>query len=270
MVICVAMHSELTMDLMGKVAFITGGAGGIGVGMAEAFAEKGMRFVLADIDGERAQEAADSFGACALGLDLDVTSLESWQVAREQALARFGQVDVLCNNAGVSVAWSSLVDIPTEDFDLAIKVNLYGVFNGVKTFGPDMVGRRSGHIVNTASFNGLISMPTMGPYSASKFGVTALSVAMRGEMAPHGVGVSTVYPGATRSGMTKALGERYPDRMNTRSIMEPVWVGRAVVMDIENNRAHVISHPNLKPAFDAWIGELDAAFGEPADPDYRP
>lgn len=256
------------MELEGKVALITGGGGGIGAGMAEAFAEKGMRFVLADLDSDRARTEAARFGDKALALALDVTSLDSWSAAREQAIDRFGQVDVLCNNAGVSIAWNALTDVQPDEFDLAMKVNVYGVFNGIKTFGADMIARKAGHIVNTSSFNGLISMPVMGPYSASKFGVTALSVALRGEMAPHGVGVSTVYPGATRSGMTAAIGERYKDRMRTQQIMEPVWIGRAVVAAIENNRAHVISHPNLKPAFDAWIKELDDSFGEPADPDY--
>lgn len=256
------------MELAGKVAFISGGGGGIGVGMAEAFAEKGMRFVLADLDAERASSAAARFGDRALAVALDVTSPESWRAARGAAIARFGQVDVLCNNAGVSIAWNALTEVPPEEFDLAMKVNVYGVFHGVQTFGPDMISRKSGHIVNTSSFNGLISMPVMGPYSASKFGVTALSVALRGEMAPHGVGVSTVYPGATRSGMTEAIGARYKDRMRTQAIMEPVWVGRAVVAAIEANRAHVISHPNLKPAFDAWISELDESFGAPADPNY--
>lgn len=257
------------MELNGKVAFITGGGGGIGEGMAQAFAEKGMQFVLADLDRGRAEAEAAKYGDEALALALDVTSLDSWAAARERALERFGQVDVLCNNAGVSIAWAPLVDVPPDDFDLAIRVNLYGVYYGVKTFGPDMVARKSGHVVNTSSFNGLISMGTMGPYSASKFAVTALSVALRQEMAPHGVGVSTVYPGATRSGMTSAIAARYKDVMRTQNIMEPVWIGRAVAAAIERNQPHIISHPDLRPSWDAWIAELAASFGEPADPDYR-
>ena len=256
------------MELGGKTAFITGGGGGIGEGLAEAFAEKGMKFVLADIDLRRAEAQAAKYGADAVGLRLDVASLESWKLAREEALDRFGQVDVLCNNAGVSIAWNALVDVPPEDFELALRVNLFGVYNGVKTFGPDMVARKSGHIVNTSSFNGLVSMGTMGPYSASKFAVTALSVALRQEMAPRGVGVSTVYPGATRSSMTSKIFARHADRVRKQKIMEPVWVGRAVVAAIERNEPHVISHPALKPAYEAWIGEVLGSFGEPAQPGY--
>jgi NAD(P)-dependent dehydrogenase (short-subunit alcohol dehydrogenase family) len=143
----VASHSgkaiwEFEMDLTGKVAFITGGGGGggggIGAGMADAFAEIGMRFVLADIDEKRASDEATRFGERALALELDVTSPDSWQAARTQAIDRFGQVDVLCNNAGVSIPWNTLIEVSPEEFDLALMVNLYGVFNGVKAFGPDI------------------------------------------------------------------------------------------------------------------------------------
>lgn len=258
------------MELHGKIAFITGGGGGIGAGMAEAFAEKGMRLVLADLDEESARRAAEPFGDQAIALALDVTSLQSWADAREKATSRFGAPDVLCNNAGVAIPWQPLVDVAPEQFDQAIKVNLYGVYNGIKTFAPAMMARRSGHIVNTSSFNGLIAMGTMGPYSASKFAVTGLSVSLRQEMAEHGVGVTTVYPGATRSRMMSAIGDRYAEQMKSLVFMEPLWIGRAVVSAIENNAPHVISHPNLKPAYDAWIAELDASFGDLADPDYRP
>lgn len=256
------------MELAGKVAFITGGGGGIGEGMAEAFAEKGMKSVLADVDVGRARAEAAKYGDDAMALALDVTSPADWDRARAAVLERFGQVDVLCNNAGISIAWNALVDVPEDEFDRAMKINVYGVYNGIRTFGPDMIARGSGHIVNTSSFNGLISMGTMGPYSASKFAVTALSVSLRQEMAPHGVGVSTVYPGATRSNMTSEIFARYPEQVREQKIMEPVWIGRAVVAAIEQNKPHVISHPGLKPAYDAWVTEVSEAFGEPAQPGY--
>lgn len=256
------------MEVAGKTAFITGGGGGIGTGLAQAFAEKGMKLVLADLDLDRAESEAARFGADAMGLKIDVASPESWELAKQAALARFGAVDVLCNNAGVSILWNALADVPPEDFERAFRVNVFGVYNGVKAFGPDMVARKSGHIVNTSSFNGLLSIGMMGPYSASKFAVTALSVALRQEMAPHGVGVSTIYPGATRSFMTSEIFERYPDLVRTQKVMEPVWIGRAVITAIERNEPHIISHPALKPAYEAWISEVLESFGEPAQPDY--
>lgn len=256
------------MELAGRTAFITGGGGGIGEGLAEAFAEKGMKLVLADINGDAAVAEAEKYGAAALGLQLDVTSPDSWQQARKAALDRFGQVDVLCNNAGVSLAWQPLIDVLPEDFTRAFQVNTFSVYHGVRTFGPDMVERKCGHIVNTSSFNGLISHGTMGPYSASKFAVTALTVALRQEMEPHGVGVSAIYPGATRSQMTSEIFARHPDIVRDRKVMEPVWIGRATVAAIEQNQPHVISHPALKPAYDDWISEVSASFGEPAQPGY--
>lgn len=258
------------MELNGKIAFITGGGGGIGTGLAQAFAEKGMRLVLADLDEESARCAVEPFGDQAIALTLDVTSLQSWSDAREKTASHFGPPDVLCNNAGVSIPWQPLIDLSPEQFDHAIKANLYGVYNGIKTFAPDMIARRSGHIVNTSSFNGLIAMGTMGGYSASKFAVTGLSVALRQEMAEHGIGVSTVYPGATKSRMLSAIEDRHAKRMRSQVAMEPLWIGRAVVSAIENNAPHVISHPHLRPAYDAWVAELSASFGDPADPDYRP
>jgi NAD(P)-dependent dehydrogenase (short-subunit alcohol dehydrogenase family) len=257
------------VKLEGRVAFITGGGGGIGGGLAEALFEKGAKLVLADRRLEAAQAQAAKYGESAIALPLDVTLPESWALARASALDRFGAVDVLCNNAGVSIEWSPLVDVPPEAFDLAIQVNLYGVYYGVKTFGPDMVSRKMGHIVNTSSVNGLVSMGTMGPYSASKFAVTALSAALRQEMAEHGVGVTAVYPGATRSGMTEAIAERRPDVMGAHANMEPVWVGRAAVRAIEQNLAHVISHPeSTRRLWDPELRQLADSFGEPAQPGY--
>lgn len=265
------------MELKGKTAFITGGGGGIGGGMAEAFAEQGMRVVLADIDLAAAEEQAGKLDCEVLALEIDVTSRDSWANAKAAAYARFGQVDVLCNNAGISVAWQPLVDTAPETFDRAIQINLYGVFNGVQCFGPDMMARGYGHICNTSSLNGLISMGTMGTYSASKFAVTALTDALRDEMAPHGVGVSALYPGLTRSKMSMAVrpggdlnkNEAASLAMKSMVMMEPVWLGRAVVKAIGDGRHHIISHPGSRPNVAAWFGEILDSFGEPADPDYK-
>lgn len=266
------------MELKGKVAFITGGGGGIGGGMAEAFAEQGMRVVVADIDLAEAEAQVAKLDCEALALEIDVTSRESWASAKAAAYARFGQVDVLCNNAGISVEWKPLVDMEPETFDRALQINLYGVFNGVKCFGPDMIARGSGHICNTSSLNGLICMGTMGTYSASKFAVTALTDALRDEMAPHGVGVSALYPGLTRSKMSMRvrpggeLNNKAPEAtqaIKSMVMMEPVWLGRAVVQAIGDGRHHIISHPSAKPALEAWFKEILDSFGAPADPNYK-
>lgn len=256
------------MNLSGKTAFITGGGGGIGSGMAEAFVERGMRVVLADVDLDRAREVAKRLGEAGMAVELDVTSLHSWALARERALAHFGEVHVLCNNAGISIRWQPLADLNPDLFARTFAINVTGVFNGVKTFGHDMMARKQGHIVNTSSLNGLLSMGTMGPYSASKFAVTALTKALRDEMTPHGVGVTAVYPGLTRSHMSMDISKRHEAHMQSMEMMEPVWLGRAVAKAIETNQAHVITHPGAKPALEAWQNEILSAFGEPAQPGY--
>jgi NAD(P)-dependent dehydrogenase (short-subunit alcohol dehydrogenase family) len=260
------------MELAGKVVLITGGGGGIGAGLAEAFAEKGARLVIADIAAGRAEAEAAKYGANALAIPIDVTSLDSWTAAREAALARFGQVDVLCNNAGISIDWELLADIEPEVFDSAMKINVYGVYNGVRTFAHDMIARGYGHICNTCSANGLVAPGMMATYSATKFAVKGMTDALRAELAPHGVTVSAVYPGRTRSFMSTAPKGRHEQAIMTKpmNFMEPVWVGRAIAAAVENGTKHVISHPDLKYAVEAVFDEVLADFGEPAQPGYKP
>lgn len=257
------------MNLDGKTAFITGGGGGIGGGMAEAFVEKGMNVVLADIDLDFAQKQADKLGERAFAVALDVTCLDSWKKAREAALQRFGSVEVLCNNAGISMPREPIDQVPVERFAQVMAINVTGVYNGIRTFADDLRKAGSGHIVNTSSMNGLLPFGTFGPYSASKFAVLGLSDALRQEMAPHGVGVSTLFPGLTRSRMSEGDMEAgdIPQELKD-SMMEPVWLGRAVVRAIESDEPYIISHPGYRPMLEARCQELLAAFGDPAQPGY--
>lgn len=256
------------MEISGKTVFISGGGGGIGGGMAQAFAEKGARIVLADISTDFAQGEAANLpdGTEVLVLSLDVTSAESWASAKAAAIARFGQVDVLCNNAGIANSFKPLVEVPPEEFARVMAVNVTGVYNGVRAFGPDFIARGAGHIVNTSSLNGLIPFTTFATYTASKFAVLGLSDALRMEMAPRGVGVSTLFPGLTRSRMSEAqLGTTEQARAR---MMDPVWLGRAVVRAVEENQPYIITHPDHRAAFIERCDALLSAFGEPAQPGY--
>jgi NAD(P)-dependent dehydrogenase (short-subunit alcohol dehydrogenase family) len=265
------------MNLSGKTVFITGGGGGIGGGIAQAFAEKGARIVLADISTGYAEEEAAKLpaGTEALVLALDVTSLESWAAARNAAIARFGQVDVLCNNAGISSGFKPLIDISPAEFARVMAINVTGVYNGILTFARDFTTRGEGHIVNTSSLNGLMPYGTFAAYSASKFAVLGMSDALRQELAPQGVGVSTLFPGLTRSRMSESdtVGPMSKDpELAARiraNMMEPVWLGRAVVRAVEENQPYIITHPDAKAGFVARCDEIIAAFGEPAQPGYR-
>lgn len=262
------------MQLEGKVAFITGGGGGIGAGMAEAFVEKGMAVVVADIDLGFAIEVARRLGDKAMALHLDVTDLDSWQEAREATARQFGQVDVLCNNAGVSTKRMLLDEISPAEFARVMAINVAGVHNGIVTFAPAMRERRCGHIVNTSSVNGLNPFGTFGAYSASKFAVLGLSDALRQELEPFDVGVSTLFPGLTRSRMSLdaevgADKGAIPREILEANMMQPIWLGRAVARAIEDNQPYIITHPEYKAATEARFRAILDAHGEPAQPGYR-
>ncbi|WP_159981694.1 MULTISPECIES: SDR family oxidoreductase [unclassified Novosphingobium] len=265
------------MDVTEKVVFISGGGGGIGGGMAMAFAERGAKIVLADIDVGHAQEEADRLpaGSDVAVVQLDVTDPDSWAAARSAAEDRFGAVEVLCNNAGISSGFRPIVETRAADFERLMSINVTGVYHGIAAFAPGMIERGRGHIVNTSSMNGLNPFASFAAYSASKFAVLGLSDAVRAELAPSGVGVSTLFPGLTRSRMSESMssGPVALDEARAAAIranmMEPVWLGRAVVRAVEANEPYIITHPEYAEATKARFEQIMSAFGEPAQPGYR-
>ncbi len=259
------------MDVQGKVVLVTGGGGGIGAGIAEAFAEKGARVAVTDVNLGYAQAEAERIGQGVIALQQDVTSPESWAQVKASVEARLGPVDVVCNNAGISLPFRPMETVSLDAFDRVMAVNVRGVFLGCTTFMPEMKARGSGHIVNTSSVNGQLPHQTFAVYSASKFAVSAMSEALRDELAPFGVGVSILYPGLTRSRMSEGQVPDLPEdkrKALAALMMEPVWLGRAVVRAVENNTLHIITHPDHLPALKARIDALYAAYGEPAQPGY--
>jgi NAD(P)-dependent dehydrogenase (short-subunit alcohol dehydrogenase family) len=261
------------MDVADRVVLVTGGGGGIGAGIAEAFAEKGAKVAVTDINLAYARTEADRIGRGVIALAQDVTSPESWAEVKAAVEARLGSVDVLCNNAGIALPFQPMEAVSLDSFDRVMAVNVRGVFLGCTTFMPEMKARGSGHIVNTSSVNGQLPYQTFAVYSASKFAVAALSEAIRDELAPFGVGVSILYPGLTRSRMSEGqvpgLSEEARQALSAR-MMEPIWLGRAVVRAVEENALHIISHPDHLPHLKARMEALYAAFGEPAQPGYEP
>jgi len=262
------------MDIAGKVVLITGGGGGIGAGIAEAFVEKGARVAVTDINLDYAKAEADRIGHGVIALRHDVTSLDSWAEVKREVEEQLGPVDVLCNNAGVSLPFKALEEVTPEEFDRVMAINVRGVYNGCVTFIPEMKARRSGHIVNTSSVNGQVPFGPFATYCASKFAVSGLSESIQQDLAPFGVGVSILYPGLTRSRMSEGqapagLPEEARKALSAR-MMEPVWLGRAVVRAVENNELHIITHPDHKAILEARVNARFAAFGEPAQPGYEP
>lgn len=168
----------------GKVAVITGAAGGIGLGMAQAFGEVGMKVVIADVDAQRLETAAAGLrerGLEVVGVQTDVTKLASVEALAEAAMDTFGRVDVLCNNAGVNVI-SRIGATSIEDWEWQMAINLWGPIYGVKTFLP-LIERNSepGHINSTASISGLVAGATVAPYNVTKHGVVALMATLERE-----------------------------------------------------------------------------------------
>jgi len=186
-------------DLSGRVAVVTGGASGIGLAMATRFARAGMKLVLVDVEADALQGSVEGFeasGVEAVGLQADVSDADAMDALAQASLERFGAVHVVCNNAGVA-SGGPMWELTTEDWEFCMRANLWGVIHGIRVFGRHLVAQDEGHIVNTASMAGLVSVPGMGPYNVTKHGVVALSETLYHELEALGsaVGVSVLCPG---------------------------------------------------------------------------
>lgn len=254
-------------ELRDRVAVVTGGASGIGLGMAQAFAAEGMKLVLADVEAEPLERAVKQLagdGADVIGVECDVSKAAAVEALRERSLARFGAVHVLCNNAGVGGSFGALWEAPLDEWEWVMGVNVMGVVHGVRSFVPVMIEQRApGHVVNTASMAGLVH--GAGIYGITKHAVVALSEGLfsqlEGLKLP--IGVSVLCPGWVRTNiMTSdrnrpeaprpAPGERAALIESIRSMMDgfvrsgldPQEVGRLVARAIREERFYVLTHPH--------------------------
>jgi hypothetical protein len=213
------------IDLSGAVVLVTGAARGIGRATAVAFAQRGARVVVGDLDG--AEEAARSIPG-ARGVKLDVTSRASFA-----AFADLPRIDVLVNNAGV-MPLGGFLDEPDRISHVTIDVNLWGVVHGMRAVLPKMIARGKGHIVNVASMAGKIALPGMAMYNASKFAAVGLSAAVRREYAHTGVSVSAVLPAAVKTALASGvpLGRGLPT-------VEPEVIADAIVKSCATRKAEI-------------------------------
>jgi 3alpha(or 20beta)-hydroxysteroid dehydrogenase len=196
--------------LQGKVAIITGAAGGIGATTARRFAEEGARLLLTDADGASAQLLANELGDVAAARAHDVTSELDWQAVIELVLQREGRIDVLLNNAGVFLA-ASLQETSLEDFRRVIDVNLLGVFLGMRSVAPVMIAQGEGSMINVSSVAGLGGSPFLSAYAASKWGVRGVSKVVAKELARSGVRVNSLHPGQIDTDMNARQREKTPE-----------------------------------------------------------
>jgi NAD(P)-dependent dehydrogenase (short-subunit alcohol dehydrogenase family) len=270
-------------DLRGKTAFVTGGASGIGLAMAEAFGREGMNVMIADIEPAalaKSVEELRSKQVRAEGVVADVASRDSIRAAALQTIAKFGKVHVVCNNAGVATG-GFLGTVPEKDWDWILDVNLKGVVYGMEVFGPLIESHgEGGHFVNTASMAGMVSPPTMEPYCATKFAVVAMSEGWAGQLAGKNIGVSILCPGFVQTRIHESRRNRPDaygaDERQTRSEVElvsaaavlggiPVGpVGTRVVEAIKDNDLYIFTHPEMKAATEARFQRILDAFDKSA------
>jgi NADP-dependent 3-hydroxy acid dehydrogenase YdfG len=275
-------------DVTGKVAFITGGASGMGLAMARSFSAAGMKVVIADIEDTALAAVAEEFAATnadVLTLKVDVTDRAAMEQAAQATEEAFGKVHVLCNNAGVAVG-GSIVDMTYEDWDWVMKVNLDGVINGLQTFVNRIRAHgEGGHIINTASIAGHMAIPALSVYNTTKFAVVGMSEAIRQDLAAHNIGVSVLCPGIVNTGIfdsgrnrpeeltgerdTSALvlndgdtEEERADRLAAMvdTAMDPAVVGDMVLDAILNNDEYIFTHPNFVEATDGRSAAMRASF----------
>jgi NAD(P)-dependent dehydrogenase (short-subunit alcohol dehydrogenase family) len=269
-------------EVEGKVAFITGGDSGIGLGIARAFTDAGMKVVItyrtrAHLDEamKLLQGAADRVHA----ISLDVTDRAGMEKAAAETIAVFGKVHVLVNNAGVAVI-GGLSRASYEDWDWAMSVNAGGVFNGVRTFLPRIQAQgEGGQIVSVSSLAGLLGHAHAGVYTASKFAVVGMMEALRAELADTNIGVTVFCPGivntnigssarnrpagsaaaapkvdpgfkmdpAMMAQMQKAMSESH----GVPPGMDPMDAGRRVLQAVRSNDLYVLTTPEFEPEFAA-------------------
>jgi NAD(P)-dependent dehydrogenase (short-subunit alcohol dehydrogenase family) len=260
--------------VLDKVAFVTGGASGIGLGMVKAFLAAGMKVVVADIRDDHLKSARKELAADAAVyfLSMDITDRDAMREAADEAERVFGRVHILCNNAGVG----SLGDVKKytySDWDWCLQVNLGGVVNGIQTFLPRLLKHgEPAHIVNTSSIGALMPMPGGAAYIAAKSAVHGLTEALRCDLDGTNVGVTLLVPGPTKTNIhevAKLRPERYSDsgvheleaelgrRSPPKVWLDPVDVGELVLQAILCDRLFLITHnefvEGVRQRFDATM-----------------
>lgn len=267
-------------DFTGKVAVVTGAASGIGRALATTFGTLDMKVVVADVAKEALEETADLLRQDAVRCithPTDVSSADDVDRLAQRAFDEYGEVHVLCNNAGVSTIGRQW-ELTLDDWTWVLGADLWGPINGVRSFVPRMLASgQPGHVVNTASMGGLMSGPLVGPYSVAKHGVVGLSKGLRAELHDTGINVSVLCPGEVRTGIVPGMrkrihstGAELPEDVkltmefldaSLKASMEPSAVADMVVDAITDNAFWILpnsSHyrPILSTEFDEMTNSI--------------
>ena len=278
-------------DLHNKVAFITGGGSGIGLGIAIACVQRGMKAVLADIRQDHLDQALSLFKQRAQeknvhAIRLDVTDRTAYESAAAEAGRVFGKVHLLCNNAGIGIA-GPFKQCTYADWDWGLGVMLGGVINGTIALLPRILTHgEGGHIVNTASTAGVIAVPNCSIYNTSKAAVIALSETLRSELAADNVGVSAFCPGPVLTNIgesAKIRPEKYKKesglaayeqqrRQQMAAVQQsgpPPWMsieecGERVLRGVERNDLYIFTHREFKEGVEERMDAMLASFPDEA------
>jgi NAD(P)-dependent dehydrogenase (short-subunit alcohol dehydrogenase family) len=271
-------------DLSGQTAFVTGAASGIGLGIATALSQAGVKVMLCDIEEEALARAVADLkrtNADVDGVRADVSLKAELQAAADATIARYGKVHILVNNAGVGGGggygeWTDAV------WNWTLGVNLMSVISGIEIFGPLIESHgEGGQIVSTASIAGLISSGANPTYDVSKYGVVALSEGLRQTLAPRGIGVSVLCPGFVRSQIASsrrnipqrlagAIENRPPQGANAERFkfiqeriatgIDPLYVGELVREAIENDWPYIFTDTEFEPFVDGRFAAIKQGF----------
>jgi NAD(P)-dependent dehydrogenase (short-subunit alcohol dehydrogenase family) len=269
-------------DLAGNTAFVTGGASGIGLALGRAFVEAGMNVILADIETDALEAAVESLRDSrseVRGIVCDVSDPVSVERAAEATYQAFGNVHVVCNNAGVAAA-GGIDNISLDNWRWVLDVNLMGVLHGIRTFLPHIRAHgKGGHIVNTASMAGMDAGLGFSPYVASKFAVVGMSEGLAAQLKPFGIGVSVLCPGFVRTGIGES-GRNRPERYGPtqtpdpaspqgelvayiaerlRSGLDPSVVAARVLAAIRADEFYVFTHPEIRAELEERFSAIMAA-----------
>jgi len=277
-------------ELAGKTAFVTGAASGIGLALGRAFAEAGMKVMLADIEANALKAAVDSLrnvGPEVRGVICDVADPVSVDLAAKASYDAFGSVHVVCNNAGVGAAPGNIDNISLDNWRWVLDVNLMGVLHGIRTFLPHIRAHgEGGHIVNTASMAGMLTgWQGFNPYPASKFAVVAMSEGLATQLKPLGIGVTVLCPGFVRTRILES-GRNRPERYGppqaaldpatpagamaaqaaefVQSGLDPSHVALLVLAAIREDELYVFTHPETRAKVEERFAAILAALNRAA------
>lgn len=268
-------------ELKDKVAFVTGGASGIGLGIAKAMVSAGMRVVIADVRDDHLKDARAWFVSQKQSrrikcLKLDVTNRKAYARAADQAEKAFGKIHVLVNNAGLGLL-GAIDKTRFDDWDWGLDVMIGGVINGLMTVLPRIRAHgEGGHVVNTSSMAALIPIPNCAIYITAKAAMVGLSECLAGELAAEKIGVSAFCPGPVQSNI-RELGKLRPDKYKKdtgleefeRNLaqrptsdlwMDPVECGHRVVRGIQRNDLYIFTHPEFKAGAKERFDKMLASF----------